>query len=196
MALMTARVREIARHKVNVLRAGLHAGAPLWRLLAHDLSKLAPSAVLGATGGRHGDGADPPSLAAASRRHRAASAHHLEHWTSGAGCFRPMPDWAVREMLADWFAHEKARTGTWAWKAPLGSWHWLLTEWPRLSGEMHPATRARIFLEFDRIFACRSAEILVPLEADGGGTDGNLAGKHRTGAVAGARRPAIRGSGR
>jgi hypothetical protein len=142
---MTANMRYLSyvlRHKWFVLLAGLKTGAPVWRLLAHDLSKFLPAewgayvrkfygaqpnlAVLfHRYGGRPNHEANVASWKAerdaafdrAWLHHQHANPHHWQHWVlredSGAVKLLAMPEHFIREMVADWMGAGRAITGQW-----------------------------------------------------------------------------------
>ncbi len=122
----------VARHKWFVLRAGLKTGAPLWRLLIHDWSKLTPAEwgpyVMKFYGTRE---ISAPSLEwaggfladvdaafdAAWLHHQHRNPHHWQHWLlredDGDTKLIEMPEPLVREMVADWMGAGRAITGKW-----------------------------------------------------------------------------------
>jgi len=111
------------RHKWFVLRAGLRTKAPLWRLIIHDLSKFLPSELVHYQ--RQFFGGGDPDFATAWLKHQNRNPHHWEYWIqrgSKTGPL-PMPEWAVREMIADWLAACRAYEGY--WPTPDGDWPWL-----------------------------------------------------------------------
>lgn len=107
----------LARHKWFVLVAGLRTGAPLWRLIVHDWSKLTPAEWGGYvaaffSGRPRSETRDAFELAWNHHVHR--NPHHWEHWqsVSRGGALR-MPDHFVREMVADWAGAGRGITGRW-----------------------------------------------------------------------------------
>lgn len=110
-----------ARHKYFVFEAGLLTGAPLWRLVVHDWSKLMPS-QFGAYA-RHYHSLRPRDSRSAEAYRRAwhahihLSPHHWEHWVEvrhGGGVVAlEMPYDFVREMVADWAGAGRAMHGRW-----------------------------------------------------------------------------------
>jgi len=132
--------RYLARHKWFVLLAGLRYGAPLWRLLVHDASKVRPSEWFpyvayfygpeptGAPRGQH-DRPNRAANAAHEKRERQAAfdrawlahqhrnPHHFQHHIlrgdDGTTVALPMPEPLVREMVADWAGAGRAITGKW-----------------------------------------------------------------------------------
>lgn len=115
----------VVRHKAFVAYAGyVHTGAPVWRLLIHDWSKLTP-----AEWGPYvrtfydGDNARVGEFDEAWLHHQHHNPHHWQHWVlredSGAVTPLDMPLPLVREMVADWMGAGRAITGEWA----VGKWY-------------------------------------------------------------------------
>lgn len=136
--------RYVARHKWFVLLAGLRTGAPLWRLLVHDWSKLSraewrPYAMMFyAAAGETPAG--KAAFDAAWLHHQHHNPHHWQHWVlrkdDGRAFTLSMPVALVREMVADWMGAGRAITGTWEvhrWYA--ANSHEML---------LHPDTRAQV----------------------------------------------------
>lgn len=120
----------VVRHKWFVFRAGLKTGAPIGRLLIHDLSKLRPSEWAPYTERFYGDNAghldkdgESDAFQLAWTRHWHRNPHHWEHWLifQDDGSMRgwQMPDGLVREMVADWMGAGRAITGRWE----AGAWY-------------------------------------------------------------------------
>lgn len=121
------------KHKWFVFRAGLRTKAPLWRLIIHDWSKFTPS-ELPHYGRQFFGAADrPEEFMAGWIHHQNHNPHHWEYWIPRTGhnrCVPPypdgkpvvMPEWAVREMVADWIGASRAYTGQ--WPTP-DNWPWL-----------------------------------------------------------------------
>ena len=121
------------RHKWFVLLAGIKVGAPIWRLLIHDWTKLLPSELYQYQRQFFGDQGDPNGFAVAWLKHQNTHPHHWEYWIPRTGhnrCTRPvpdneplpMPDWAVREMLADWMGACRSYEGNWPMENDTWSW--------------------------------------------------------------------------
>ena len=119
----------IARHKWFVLVAGLRVGAPLWRLIVHDWSKLTPTewgpyarTFYAADGSKR----YKPDLMfdAAWLHHQHHNPHHWQAWIlrkdNGATKNLPMPEPVAREMVADWMGAGRAITGRWE----VNAWYW------------------------------------------------------------------------
>jgi hypothetical protein len=118
-------------HKWYVLRAGMRTGAPLWRLVIHDWTKFMPSEAPHYGRRQYGAADDNLGFAQAWNHHHKRHKHHWEWWipvTSHrlspvkAGEPLPMPEWAVREMVADWLGASKAYHGF--FPETLQEWDW------------------------------------------------------------------------
>ncbi len=137
------------KHKWFVLLAGLKVGAPLWRLIIHDWTKLLPRDLRAYNRQFFGDRKDPAEFIYAWVRHQNAHPHHWEYWIPRTGHNRcnppypdnepiPMPKWAVQEMVADWMGASRAYEGRW----PGADWPWLHENWSKI--RVHPLTRAHL----------------------------------------------------
>lgn len=121
-------LKAILLHKYYFLKAGRFLGLPLWRIIIHDLSKFAPVEFVNYSRWKYGV-QSKPGWAQAWLHHLHATKHHPEHWIvswggdpdfySGIGkritdyiYILPMPEVYVREMIADWMATSKERTGS------------------------------------------------------------------------------------
>jgi len=145
------------KHKWFVLRAGLRTGAPIWRLLIHDWTKFLPSEAPHYGRRFYGGGGDALGFAYAWNHHSKANPHHWEYWipvTSQksspvkAGEPLPMPEWAVREMVADWLGAARAYEGS--WPRDLDNWGWYRDNAATL--RLHDETRALLGKVLDEIF--------------------------------------------
>lgn len=134
------------KHKWFVLLAGLRVGAPLWRLLIHDWTKFLPCELPHYQRQFFGKADDPEGFIRCWTHHQNSNPHHWEYWIPRTGHNRcnplypnnepiPMPEWAVREMLADWLGASRAYEGEWP---DPKNWPWLEKNWGRL--RLHPAT--------------------------------------------------------
>jgi hypothetical protein len=131
----------VARHKWFVFRAGLKTGAPLWRLLIHDWSKLTPAewgpyvrTFYAKEKARAGE------FDKAWLHHQHRNPHHWQHWLlqedDGDLKALRMPDKLVREMVADWMGAGRAITGKW----DVASWYEANTH----KITLHPEVRVRV----------------------------------------------------
>ena len=117
----------VARHKWFVFVAGLKTGAPLWRLLIHDWSKLTPAEWTPYVHSFYGEGPPTPEVEAAFDRawlhHQHRNPHHWQHWLlredDGDTKALVMPESLAREMVADWMGAGRAITGKW----DVGGWY-------------------------------------------------------------------------
>jgi hypothetical protein len=134
----------VLKHKWFVLVAGLHLGAPLWRLLIHDLSKFRPSewkpyvdkfynpalqhAETWDAFARYGVCELAPlgffaedRFTVAFLHHCRRNPHHWQYWvkTERPGLTYPLeiPEPILREMVADWAGAGRAITGSWDLRA-------------------------------------------------------------------------------
>lgn len=139
------------KHKWFVFLGGLKTKAPIWRLIVHDYSKFLPSEAPHYGRQFFGDKGDPEGFVTCWARHQNRNAHHWEYWIPRTGHNRcdppfpdnepvPMPDWAVREMLADWLGAGRAYNGVWP---DISNWTWLKNNYPH-NMRLHPKTIQRI----------------------------------------------------
>lgn len=121
----------IVRHKWFVFRAGLKTGAPLWRLVIHDWSKLTPAEWKPYVQKFYGNWGHADSFAHAEAimasvndafdrawlHHLHRNPHHWQHWLlqedDGDLKVLPIPEHFIREMVADWMGAGRAITGRW-----------------------------------------------------------------------------------
>lgn len=152
------------KHKWFVLLAGCRVGAPLWRLLLHDLSKLLPAELPHYQRQFFGRADDPAGFIGCWLHHQNRNAHHWEYWIPRTGHHRcnpaypdmkplPMPMWAVKEMIADWLAAGRAYEGRWP---DLTNWTWLEKSWNRM--QLHKDTQIRIA----EVLICRLNMLELP----------------------------------
>lgn len=147
------------KHKWFVLVVGLRIGAPLWRLVIHDWSKFTPSEAPHYGRQFFGSADDPEGFAAAWLHHQNSNPHHWEYWIPRTSHTRGgfennaplrMPDWAVREMVADWFAAGRAYEGKWVerWE----DWSWWRANRKKVIANMHPTSVFEIHAAVNRYF--------------------------------------------
>ncbi len=142
------------KHKAFVFRAGLKTGAPVWRLIIHDWSKFTPSEAPHYGRQFFGDQSDPLGFTMAWNHHQKINPHHWEYWIPLTGHNRggfkdleplPMPYWAVREMVADWYGASRAYGGSWPYGGKfLMDWEWFNQNWFEIRNRMHPETQQRV----------------------------------------------------
>ena len=114
----------VARHKWFVFVAGLKTGAPLWRLIIHDWSKMSFAEWGPYVRAFYDSGREVPGqFDAAWLHHQHHNPHHWQHWIlredDGNTKVLPMPEGLVREMIADWMGAGRAITGRWG----AGEWY-------------------------------------------------------------------------
>lgn len=140
------------KHKWFVLLAGFKTEAPLWRLIIHDWTKLTPAELPHYQRQFFGKADDSAGFVRCWLHHQNSNPHHWEYWIPRTGhsrCNPPyqdnkpiqMPDWAVREMVADWLAAGRAYEGRWP---VLADWRWLQQNFPRIARNLHPDTLGRL----------------------------------------------------
>lgn len=139
-----AYLKYLLKHKYYVLKACRMTGAPIWRGLVHDLSKLLPSEwVSYARTFYDVDGSKryAPDVAfdMSWLKHQHRNAHHWQHWVlredSGRVVLLEMPEDVAREMVADWIGAGWAITGD-----PSNVHDWYRKNY--IDIQLNPATRA------------------------------------------------------
>lgn len=134
------------KHKWFVLLAGRRTRAPLWRLLIHDWTKLTPMELPHYQRQFFGKTDDPAGFVRCWLHHQNSNPHHWEYWIPRTGhshCSTPypdnepipMPEWAIREMVADWLAAGRAYEGKWP---DVNDWRWLQQNFLRIAKNLHP----------------------------------------------------------
>lgn len=119
--------RKVLEHKWHVYKCGRLLRVPLARLLAHDLSKFSKIERIGYAANFFGGTAPDGAFKRAWAHHCAENDHHPEHWADKRG---GMPDVAIREMVADWFAASRAYDGK--YPTDFESWGWWNTAGKKL----------------------------------------------------------------
>jgi len=135
----------LMKHKYYVFHAGLKVKAPLWRLIKHDWDKFLPSLWIPFADFYHGEGEPTEEVkkahALASLHHINLNDHHPQYWMfldhSGNPCPQPMPEAAIREMVADWLGMCKSVWGHW------DTLTWFETQ-PPMVLKMHVETTKRV----------------------------------------------------
>lgn len=143
--------RYLVRHKWFVFQAGRAIGAPLWRLIIHDWSKLLPGEWPAYR--NHFYAAPEQNLYKSGRRftrawnlHLKRNAHHWQYWSvsNDDGTFTAIeiPDHFVREMVADWCGAGKAINGKW------DAIEWFVDNQDKM--RLHPRTRQLVVQYLDK----------------------------------------------
>lgn len=132
-------LKYIVRHKWFVLVAGLKIGAPLWRLIVHDLSKFFPDEWIAYANFFYANGKEP-EFNVAWLYHQRRNKHHWQYWILREDCGNvtpiEMPKKYVLEMVADWMGAGRAITGKWE-----------AASWFEKNGEvmlLHEVTRSEV----------------------------------------------------
>ncbi len=143
------------RHKWFVFLAGFRTKAPIWRLIIHDWSKLLPSelphyARLFYKKGNL-DTSRINQFMVANLHHQNYNPHHWEYWIPRSIHYAcriekykankpmPMPDWAIREMVADWLGAGRAYEDKWA---DMKNWSWFESHYLKM--DFHNDTRQKL----------------------------------------------------
>jgi hypothetical protein len=109
-------LKYILLHKWFLLRLRKRARVSLWRALMHDLSKLLPSEWINYAEHFYGTRCKPERWNFSWLLHQRRNKHHWEYWLISAnkpGFTRPlqMPEKYAREMVLDWMATGRVKTG-------------------------------------------------------------------------------------
>ena len=145
-----------SKHKSYVFRAGLKTGAPIWRLIIHDWTKFTWHEAPHYGRQFFGDRSQPLKFSYAWNHHQKSNPHHWEYWIPLTGHDKggykdleplPMPDWAIKEMIADWMGASRAYNGEW----PSELWAWLDENWESVSSRMHPETKEKVVEIVERV---------------------------------------------
>ena len=136
-------LRYVLRHKYYVLLAGLVWRVPLWSLVWHDWDKFLPDEWFPYVESFYGP--KPPTDTVkvafdfAWLLHQRRNRHHWQFWLlsedEGGVKVLPMPDYARREMLADWIGAGRAQ-------GKPDTRKWYLAN--RYNMQLHPETRTWI----------------------------------------------------
>ena len=143
--------RTVCIHKWYVMIMGLRLGVPFWRLVIHDFRKLHIKNFIPYAQRFFGKTYDKKQFAYVWLDHQNTCPHHWEYWVSRSGHTKstdpdrslytvalPMPEWAVREMIADWFAASKVYAGVEV--TSLENWKWFQENFPYIRPNLHPST--------------------------------------------------------
>lgn len=140
------------KHKWFVFIAGFSTKAPLWSLIIHDWSKLLPYNLYHYNKQFFGKKDAPKKFAFVWLAHQNTHRHHWEYWVPRTLHCKsledtnwrenepvPMPEWAVREMVADWLGASRAYEGHWP---DPNNWKWLDKNFNRM--QLHHDTMQMI----------------------------------------------------
>jgi len=139
----------VVKHKYFVFVGGLTTKAPVWRLIMHDCSKFLPSEFSHYARQFTGKADQPEKFLECWLKHQNRNPHHWEYWIPRTTAHTsyldnepiPMPEWAVREMVADWIGAGRIYKG----KYPdYDNWTWLNNHFPKIEKRSHPLTVERI----------------------------------------------------
>ena len=110
-------LKYVLLHKWFMLRLRRLARVSLWRALIHDLSKFLPSEWANYAAFFCGSGCKKEKWNESWLLHQRRNPHHWEYWLMSIGekpgLARPlkMPEKYAREMVLDWMATGRAKTG-------------------------------------------------------------------------------------
>ena len=114
-------VKYLFWHKAYVYQAGRITGAPIYRLIIHDWSKLMPVEWFAYLNFFYPTVEMNPELKLAFRlafnHHLHWNKHHWQYWAissdDGKTRAQEMPEKYIREMVADWFGAGKGISDKW-----------------------------------------------------------------------------------
>jgi len=140
------------KHKWFVFLAGLKLGVPILRLIMHDWTKFLPSELLHYGKQFFGTADDPANFIQCWTHHQNRNDHHWEYWIPRTGHNRcnppyndnspiPMPEDAIKEMIADWVGASRAYEGKWP---KYNDWPWLQKNLQGILDRVHAATKLDI----------------------------------------------------
>ena len=149
-----AYLKYVLNHKWHVFVAGKKTGVSLWRRIIHDWSKFLPSEWFGYVYffyNADGTSKKPEERSEWEKHqferawnfHQKRNKHHWNWWVLGGERNRrgelkvlPMREKYIREMVADWMAVSKVKTGSWEVA------DWLRLNWSSMV--MHQYTQTTI----------------------------------------------------
>lgn len=119
-------LKYVLRHKWYVFKAGREIGVPIITLLMHDWDKFLPSAWTAYSNtfyDSNGNSRYEPDKRFAVEwcKHQNRNKHHWQYWLltwdRGEEECMPMPDYAIKEMIADWIGAGSAVKAkpVWEW---------------------------------------------------------------------------------
>lgn len=148
----------VVMHKYYIIVAGRKLGLPIWQLLAHDWSKFTPTEwphYARTFYDENGKSQYKPDhqyqIAWFMHRHR--HPHHWQFWVEVTndnirdGFYISIPvamtDRYILEMVADWAASSKIKTGSW------DVWSWALENIPNM--RIHHETLAKVWATITKL---------------------------------------------
>jgi len=132
---------KILQHKYFVFQAGLQFRVSIWRLIIHDWTKFLPIEYLGYQRQFFGKVKNKDQWQRTWLHHQNHNPHHWEYWIQRpSGKSLAMPEWAIREMVADWFGASKAYAGF--YPTSLSKWDWFQKNKERI--QLHEDTWHRV----------------------------------------------------
>lgn len=131
----------LIKHKWFVFLAGIRIGAPFWRLITHDLSKLSLSEYKYYQKQFFGGG--DKRFAQAWLHHQNHNDHHWEYWIPRSRKGQPMKmsNGALLEMVADWLGASRSYEGFWP---KVDSWPWWEKNMDKIMLNIHPETQKEL----------------------------------------------------
>jgi hypothetical protein len=130
------------KHKWFVFYIGRKMKVPFWRLVFHDWTKFLPCELPHYQRKFFGKADDPIGFLQCWVHHQNYNPHHWEYWiprTPYQCTPIPMPEWAIREMVADWMGASRAYGGSWP---DLKNWPWLKDNLEKI--RLHPESKTKL----------------------------------------------------
>lgn len=120
-------LKKVIQHKISVFYVGYKLKVSLLNLIVHDLSKIFSFQEFHNYSKKcfSTEKIDILKYKYAFNSHQKRNPHHWEYWVTiynGNIEALPMPEWAVREMVANWYSTSKFYNGE---KPNLDNWEWL-----------------------------------------------------------------------
>lgn len=135
------------KHKFFVFIIGITLDVSIYRLLKHDISKLSYKELPHYGRQFFGDKSQPDKFIKAWIHHQNHNDHHWEFFIPRTGHNRcdpsypdntpvEMPEYCVREMIADWIGASRTYEGKWP---ELHNWKWYNENFDKV--RVHPKTK-------------------------------------------------------
>lgn len=126
--------KNVLNHKRLVCMAGVMKDVPLFQLLFHDLSKFSVKEFTEYRDKFVAKKYDEEKWEKAAEHHLSRNRHHWQYWIDKkTGQPKQMPKKYVREMVADWMATSREKTGSWCVRS------WFLLNHKEMV--LHPMTK-------------------------------------------------------